>query len=382
MRLARSERVGPATYKRLLQRFGSAVAAVEGLPDLARAGGGKVPSLISHAAAEREFERAERAGARVLFFGEPDYPTLLALLHDAPPVLSVLGDVTQLARGGVAIVGSRNASGAGCLVAEQLAEGLAQAGQVVVSGLARGVDAAAHDGALRQGVTVAAVAGGLDQPYPPEHAPLQARIAERGAVVAEAPFGTAPQARHFPRRNRVIAGLALGIVVVEATARSGSLITARIGLEAGRELFAVPGSPLDPRCKGCNELIRQGAHLTETVEDVLAWLPAHPAEEGVQRLRLFAGPQRQLPGLGEPPSPFGGIDHTEIKAVRAQLEVLLGVTPVSVDDLVDRCQVSAAAVNAVLLELELAGRAEILPGNRVARPVTDADRDGSDRCGS
>jgi DNA processing protein len=236
----------------------------------------------------------------------------------------------------------------------------------VVSGLARGIDAAAHTGALQTGYTVAAIAGGLDVAYPPEHAALQRRIAEAGAVVTEAPLGTTPQARHFPRRNRIIAGLALGVVVVEAALRSGSLITARLAQENGRELFAVPGSPLDPRARGTNDLIRQGAHLTETAADVLANLPDHPSLQGLGRDPLFAsGPS---PGFEEPPPTWLEPPESPLDLAKARMQVidLLGTSPTAVDDVVRRCQFSAAAIMAVLLELELAGRVETLPGNRVA----------------
>jgi DNA processing protein len=265
------------------------------------------------------------------------------------------------------LVGARNASANGRRMAEKLAAALAGAELIVVSGLARGIDAAAHEGALAAdaGLTVAAVAGGLDMPYPPEHARLQQRVAEQGAVITEAPLGTAPQSRHFPRRNRLIAGLSLGVVVVEAALRSGSLVTARLAQEAGREIFAVPGSPLDPRCQGSNDLIRQGAHLTETEADVLANLPDHPLRQGIARDPLFArGP---APAAAEPavePVP----EHppaADLAGGRAQVLDLLGPSPTSVDDLVRRCQLSASAVVAVLLELELAGRVEMLPGNRV-----------------
>jgi DNA processing protein len=245
----------------------------------------------------------------------------------------------------------------------------------VVSGLARGIDAAAHEGALRAGSTVACVAGGLDVPYPPENAGLQARIAAGGAVVAEAPLGTAPQARHFPRRNRIIAGLALGVVVVEAALRSGSLITARLAQDAGREIFAVPGSPLDPRCRGTNDLLRQGAHVTETVADVLENLPDHPLREGIARSPLFAhGPP---PGFAEPaPVDFGDSDDAAAtdRAV-AKVARLLGPSPTHVDDLIRGCQLSAATVMAALLILEVAGRVEALPGNRMAL-LASPDPDG------
>ena len=303
LRLARTEGVGPVAYRRLLARYGSAAAALDALPGLARAGGRPSPQAVpSPDDAMRELRGFAKLGARMLFAGEPDYPPLLALLDDAPAAIAVLGDPALLANRAIALVGGRNASANGQRMAENLAAELARS-LVVVSGLARGIDAAAHAGAMQTGRTIAAVAGGLDMPYPPEHADLQRRIAESGAVVTEAPLGTAPQARHFPRRNRIIAGLALGVVVIEAALRSGSLITARLAQEAGRELFAVPGSPLDPRSRGANDLIRQGAHLTETAQDVLDNLPDHPSREGLARDPLFA--QDTAPGLAEPLESWG-----------------------------------------------------------------------------
>jgi len=377
LRLARADGVGPVAYRRLLRRYRSPAAALTALPELARAGGRAEPPAIPSASdAERELDGLARLGGRLLVLDQPDYPPLLALLDDAPPVLFVLGDPAVLVRRAVALVGGRNASANGLRIAESLAAELAAAGLVVVSGLARGIDAAAHEGALgarADGVTAltaAVVAGGLDQPYPPEHADLQRRIAESGAVITEAPLGTVPQSRHFPRRNRVIAGLSLGIVVIEAAPRSGSLITARLAQEAGRELFAVPGSPLDPRARGSNGLIREGAHLTESAADVLANLPDHPLRQGLARDPLFARPMP--PGLAEPPWPAleAWDDHLEtpedLAQVRTQVVDLLGPSPTAVDDLVRRCQFSAAAVVAALLELELAGRIETLPGHRVA----------------
>jgi DNA processing protein len=368
LRLARTEGVGPVTYRRLLRRFGSAAAALDALPRLARAGGrANAPSVPPVSDIDREMERLHRVGGRMLFLDGPDYPPLLALLDDAPPALAVLGRIDALSARAVGVVGARNASANGRRMAEKLAAALAGARLVVVSGLARGIDAAAHEGALasREGLTVAAVAGGLDVPYPPEHARLQQRIAEQGAVITEAPLGTAPQSRHFPRRNRLIAGLSLGVVVVEAALRSGSLVTARLAQEAGREIFAVPGSPLDPRCRGSNDLIRQGAHLTETEADVLANLPDHPLRQGIARDPLFArGPAPA--SADHPPEPVPEPPPVaEVASGREQVLDLLGPSPTSVDDLVRRCQLSAAAVMAVLLELELAGRVEMLPGNRV-----------------
>ena len=372
LRLARTDGVGPITYRRLLRRYGSAAAALDELPRLAEAGGrGKPLAIPSLHSAQRELERVARIGAKMLFLDSPGYPRLLALLDDAPPAIAVLGDTGTLHMRTVALVGSRNASNNGRQMAEDLAQGLADNGVAVVSGMARGIDAAAHVGAMRSGRTVACVAGGLDMPYPPEHVGLQQRIADGGAVVAEAPMGTAPQSRHFPRRNRVIAGLSLGVVVVEAALRSGSLITARLAQEAGRELFAVPGSPLDPRCRGANDLLRQGATMVENAADVLNNLPDHPGRVGIARSPMFArGPApEQMPrdgfpeaaedwGEGEPPPRERAESH------RIVLE-LLSPSPTSVDVLLRRCQLSASTVMSALLDLELAGRVEALPGNRV-----------------
>ena len=357
-RLARTEGVGPIAWRRLLARYGTAAAALAALPRLARAGGRDTPPAIpAPDDAGRELDRLTKLGARLLVLDQPDYPPLLALLEDAPPVIAVQGDAALLAARGVAVVGGRNASANGQRMAESLGAELARH-VTIVSGLARGIDAAAHRGALATGRTVAVVAGGLDMPYPPEHAALQARIAETGAVVAEAPLGTAPQARHFPRRNRIVAGLALGVVVVEAAQRSGSLITARVAQEAGREVFAVPGSPTDPRSRGTNDLLRQGAILTETAADVLDNLPAQPIYRGLPA----AEPP---PGLAEPclnpPD-----DAVDLPRVLSQVVDLLGPSPTAVDDVVRRCQFSPAAVMVALLELELAGRLEMLPGSRVA----------------
>ncbi|MGH7092903.1 MAG: DNA-processing protein DprA, partial [Stellaceae bacterium] len=272
MRLVRTETVGPVTFYALLRRFGSAGEALAQLPHLPRGGnGGRPVSALPRAEAERELAALDRLGARLVCWGEPDYPALLAEIDDAPPVLSVLGDPELLRRPMVAIVGARNASANGRRIAHDLAAGLGTAGIVVISGMARGIDAAGHAGALDTG-SVAVVAGGVDVVYPEENRGLYRALAERGAIVAELPPGTEPQARHFPRRNRIISGMALGIAVVEAAARSGSLITARFALEQGREVFAVPGSPLDPRCRGTNDLLRSGATLTENAGDIVTQL--------------------------------------------------------------------------------------------------------------
>ncbi|MFB9972115.1 DNA-processing protein DprA [Pseudoroseomonas cervicalis] len=290
---------------------------------------------------------------RAFLLGDDDYPPLLAELPSAPPALACIGDTELLGQPQVALVGARNASALGLRMAEELAEGLAESGLVVTSGLARGVDGAAHRGALRTGATIAVIPGGLDRAYPPEHAELQSLIAERGLVVAEAPLGTAPIARHFPRRNRIIAGLSLGVVVVEAGLRSGTLMTARLALEAGREVYAVPGSPLDPRCAGSNDLLRHGAQLTERARDVLDTLPSAP--------RRTAGAARR-PAPVEAALPLASpLDEA------GQLLDLIGSSPVVVDELLRRCHLSAAAVQALLLDLELEGRIQALPGNRVVR---------------
>jgi DNA processing protein len=368
LRLARTEGVGPVTYRRLMARFaGDAAEALAALPELAKAGGRAAPPHSPPLkAVARERARLTQMGGCLLFIGDTAYPPMMALLPDPPPVLSVLGDVAALRGRAVGVVGARNASANGQKMAEALGADLAAQGLVVVSGMARGIDAAAHAGALHVGRTVAAVAGGLDQPYPPDHADLQARIAARGAVVTEAPLGTAPQSRHFPRRNRIIAGLSLGLVVVEAALRSGSLITARLAQEADREIFAVPGSPLDSRCRGSNDLIRQGAHLTESAEDVLANLPADPRLVGLSRDPLFA----RDPGQGfadRLPAPDAPDPAIDLAGVQASLLALLSPSPTSIDDLIRGTQLPASAVMAALMQLELALRVDYLPGNRVVR---------------
>jgi len=307
-------------------------------------------------------------GGRLVVLGQADYPPFLADMPDAPPALAVLGDVALLSSRAVGIVGARNASANGMRVAQNLAADVAPH-LTVVSGLARGIDAAAHIGAMTAGRTIAVIAGGLDVPYPPEHETLQRQIAETGAVVAESPLGTAPMAKHFPKRNRIIAGLVLGLVVIEAAPRSGSLLTARLANEAGRELFAVPGSPLDPRCQGSNDLIRQGAHLTESAADILGNLPNHPALTGLARDPLFRHARN---GFSEAAAraPEPETDAASLREARRKIPPLIGPDPVAVDEIARRCQLSTAAVAAVLLELELAGRVETLPGNRVALTAT------------
>ncbi|MDR3514576.1 MAG: DNA-processing protein DprA [Azospirillaceae bacterium] len=353
LRLIRTENVGPITFFRLIEQFGSAAAALDALPTLARRGGRAKPLVVpAKAEIRRELEGHAKAGARLIAACEPDYPAALRLIDDAPPILSVLGHPALLTRRAIAIVGARNASTNGGKIAEKLARELGDAGFLVVSGLARGIDTHAHRGSLRTG-TAAVLAGGVDIVYPEENADLYRRVVEQGVVVAETALGTAPQARHFPRRNRIISGLALGVVVIEAALKSGSLITARLALDQNRELFAVPGSPLDPRCQGTNNLLREGAVVTENAEDVIAAL------------------SRSAPLLEEPenrgfvpivPAP---IDDTTLAAARALIEQGLSHSPVTVDELVRGCQLSAPVVLMVLLELELAGKLERQPGNLV-----------------
>jgi DNA processing protein len=355
LRLIRSENVGPVTFYQLLARFGSAEAALAALPEIARRGGRARPlSLFPRAAAERELQQLHAAGGRLLAWGEPDYPTALAALDDAPPLISVRGDSALFARHAVAVVGARNASANGRRFARDMAMQLGQQGLVVVSGLARGVDAAAHDGALASG-TIAVLAGGIDQVYPEENRGLHEQIAERGALIAELPVGTEPQARHFPRRNRIISGCSLGVLVVEAALRSGSLITARFALEQGRDVFAVPGSPLDPRCRGTNDLIRNGAILCETIDDVMRELqPRLGSVLGERKREAYTPTESIAPGDGE------------LARARDRLAELLSPTPVPVDELVRQCHLSPALVVTILLELELAGRVERHPGNQVS----------------
>jgi DNA processing protein len=350
LRLIRSENIGPVTYFQLLARFGSAAAALEAIPDLAARGGGRTPRLASRSAIEREIEAVERIGARYLFLGQGLYPPLLAELETAPPALIVKGHPSLLDRPMAAMVGARNASAAACRFARSLAQALGEAGTVIVSGLARGIDSAAHDGALETG-TIAVVAGGVDIFYPPENEARQRAIAERGLVVSEQPPGVEPRSRHFPSRNRIIAGLAYGTVVVEAAPRSGSLITARCAAECGREVMAVPGSPLDPRAQGCNQLIREGATLVQNAEDVLEAISP-------SRIRPFRQPDRDY-GAAQVPAEVDDEARTVI------VDLLSG-TPVPVDELVRQSGLAPAIVQTILLELEMGGRLDRHAGGKAS----------------
>lgn len=350
LRLIRTPHVGPVSWHHLMQRFGSGEAALEALPDLALRGGAGKARIASAEVAERELERAAQLGARHVFSDEDEYSPLLREVEGAPPVVVVRGDAAMLRRPCVAIVGARNASAVACRFARRLAADLAARDITVVSGLARGVDTAAHIGALG-GATVGVIASGIDIAFPPENAALQEKIASDQLLIAEQPPGAEPLARHFPSRNRIIAGLAHGTVVIEAAPRSGSLITARRAGDYGREVMAVPGSPLDPRAQGCNLLIRDGATLIQNVDDVLE--AVGPIDARMVR---------------EPPSPYAGasspLDAGD--GERRALVDLLGPTPVAVDELVRQSGQGAATVQLILLELELAGRVERHAGAKIS----------------
>ena len=351
LRLSRTENVGPVAFEQLLARYGSAARALEALPELSRRGGRIKPlSIPTEAAVDRELGAGEALGARLLAACEPDYPRLLAATDPPPPLLWIRGHARLLNQPAVAIVGARIASAAGQRFARELAADLGRSGHVVVSGLARGIDGAAHEGSLPTG-TVAVLAGGVDEVYPPEHGELYARIVAQGCVVSEREIGQRAQARDFPRRNRIISGLSLGVVVVEAELRSGSLITARLAGEQGREVFAVPGSPLDPRARGTNDLIRQGATLCEGAEDVLRGL------------------EKPLIAREDDRSRYSGradLDDEDVERVRERVAALLSPTPTPRDEIARLSSAPAPVVFAALVELSLAGRAVLLPGGMVA----------------
>lgn len=364
LRLIRSDNVGPATFRDLINHFGSAEAALDALPELSRRGGSTRSIRIATVAdAERELDTARRFGARFIGIGEPDYPPALRQIDAAPPLIAAKGDLEVGNLPAVGIVGSRNASISGAKFAAMMAREIGRAGYSVVSGLARGIDAAAHQASLDTG-TIAAMAGGLDQPYPPENIGLLDQICRgRGLAISEMPFGWEPRARDFPRRNRLIAGVALGVVVIEAAARSGSLITARLAGEFGRQVFAVPGSPLDPRCEGTNGLLKDGATVTTKPQDVLQALAP------ISELDLFSSNEAEEPtgeeagerSLAPPPN-----DDERLVIVQA-----LGPTPVEIDDIIRHTGLPASSVHLVLLELDIAGRLERHAGGFVSLSMMD-----------
>lgn len=366
LQLCRSGGVGPRTFFKLLRRFGSARRAYEELPRLAGdMGYDERWRRCRRDEAEAELEALTDLGCELIAFGEPAYPTRLAEIADPPPLFTLRGRAELLAAPGIAIVGARNASANGRLFARTLASDLAD-GLAVISGLARGIDTAAHEGALAaRGGTVAVIASGIDVPYPEDNAELMTRIGETGAVLSERPLGSVPQARHFPRRNRLIAGLSLGVVVVEAAPQSGSLITARLAGEYGREVMAVPGSPLDPRHRGTNQLLREGALLVESAEDVRAALGPLAEPPGARNPAATprAATRRPAPSNGQsdtPPPATGTGD------LLGRVRERLGPEPLLVDELIRQCHATTAEVQRALLELELEGRIERHPGNRVS----------------
>ena len=351
LRLIRSENVGPVTFRELVNHFGSGAAALDAAPELALRGGRSL-RVCSLAEAERELAALSRLGGQFVALGEPEYPSALRHVADAPPLLAVIGSTDVLRRPMIAIVGSRNASVAGRKFAAIVARGLGEAGYVVASGLARGIDGAAHEASIPTG-TVAVLAGGLDHLYPPEHADLAARIvAADGALVTEMPIGHEPRGRDFPRRNRIISGVSLGVVVVEAAERSGSLITARRAADQGRLVFAVPGSPLHPRAAGSNRLIKEGAHLVTRPDDVI---------EEIDPLREREGPTEAEEPAGDPLVPDEVSEDERERVIAA-----LGPTPVEIDEIIRFTGARPAVVYLVLLELALAGRLERHAGQRVS----------------
>jgi len=352
IRLIRTENVGPRAFRRLISRYGTATAALDALPDLARRGGQLiVPRTPTAAEAEGEIEALARFGGQFLAMTEPAYPAMLGHIDDAPPVIAVRGRLDLLNQPTIGVVGSRNASGSGLTMASRLSRDLGLGGWVIASGLARGIDAAAHKASLPTG-TIAVLAGGQDRPYPRENERLLEAIVDQGVVIAEMPMGWEARARDFPRRNRIVSGLSLGVLVIEAAERSGSLITARLAGEQGREVFAVPGSPLDPRAGGTNALIKQGAALVTEAEDVISAL------SGMHR-RLSSGGVEE-----ETPPPLGSPEPSD--DARGRLLALLSPAPLAMDDLVHLSRLSPGEIMVLLLELELAGRIEHHAGGRVS----------------
>lgn len=354
LQLTRTENVGPITFYNFIDRYGSAAKALEAIPEIAARSGRKKPlSIPPRAVIEKEYDRIRRLGGEIVTAADPAYPLALAATEDAPPVITVRGDPGLMNRPCLGMVGARNASINGRKFAAKLARELGQAGQVVVSGLARGIDTSAHEGALDTG-TIAVVAGGIDVVYPAENQKLYDQICEKGLVIAESPLGAAPRAQDFPRRNRIVSGLSLGVVVIEATLRSGSLITARLAGEQGRDVFAVPGHPLDPRAEGPNALIRDGAALIRNADDIL------------ETLNNFTGGMADsAPARFDPPPVANDAqDMPDFTEARKLVLARLSYTPIDVNELIRHCGLNTALTQTVLMELELAGNIQRLPGNR------------------
>ncbi|MEG9861988.1 MAG: DNA-processing protein DprA [Parvularculales bacterium] len=356
MQLIRSENIGPLTFYHLLNHYGNATAALEAAPELAWRGGKRHPlQLESRSKIEKELENATKQGIEIIALPEPSYPPLLRSLDDAPPLLLVYGNKHLLLKDSVAIVGARNASAGARRLAEDLARDLSSHGLIVISGLARGIDTMAHNGSLKGG-TIAVLAGGVDVIYPKENTDLYGHIRQKGVLVSEMPLGTEPLARYFPRRNRIISGCALGVIVVEAALRSGSLITARLALEQGRDVFAIPGSPLDPRSRGTNNLIRNGAMLAESAQDIITALePMRESPLESPTLDMKSGETCPAPDISDKD--------------RALIVDLLSTTPVEIDELTRQSGLDVATVMVTLLEMELAGRLVREPGQKVCLSV-------------
>ena len=354
LRLIRSENIGPITFIELIKRFGTASRALEALPDLTARSRGKSVRIASHSEAEAELSRIQSIGARLVCLGEPDYPLALRAVEASPPVLTVLGSTEILSRNTIAFVGSRNASLAGIKLTRKLAAEIGAAGYATASGLARGIDAAAHEATIATG-TIAVFAGGVDHIYPQENRGLAQNIAEGGgAIITEMPFGWQPRAQDFPRRNRIVAGLSLGLVVVEAARRSGSLISARLANEMGRLVFAVPGSPLDPRSEGANLLIQQGAQLVTCAEDIQQ--SVNPLTRGTEQTGYSLEDDAIHPPINDEP------DNSD----RAKVVAALDHTPVYIDEIIRHTKVDAAKVQMIILELDLAGKIERHAGTRIS----------------
>jgi len=384
LQLIRCENIGPRSFHKLMRRHGSAAAALDALPALIRQGSGQPAGrrivIAARELCAREFQAAQRMGARFVALGEPDYPRGLAYIEAPPPLICLRGDASLFKKPVVAVVGARNASGAGLAFTERLTRGLGEAGFVIVSGLARGIDGCAHKIALASG-TIGVLAGGLDKPYPPENLGLIEEVARRGALLSEMPLGCAPRGRDFPRRNRLVSGLALGVVVVEAERRSGTLITARFARDQGRELFAVPGSPLDPRAEGTNDLLNEGAFMCRNAGDVVDRL-APLAQRGAAGYGMLAEPGApdiherlwdeydDVPDLA--PAALPASDHRESEIAEAPpgapapVEQFLGPTPLSVDELARATERRPAEVRMRIQELELEGRIDRHSGDRVS----------------
>ncbi len=353
LRLIRSENIGPITFHNILRYYGSAARAIEAIPSMAkRSGARRNIRLAGKDVADREWSALRKAGAELIAWGEPGYPVRLMQLDDAPPLLSAKGNSAIADAPSIAIVGARNASAIAQRFTRDIAAELCRHGFAVASGLARGIDKAAHDGALAaDGETIAFIGTGIDITFPPENAGLFAQMAEHGLIMAEMPFGTPALAQNFPRRNRLISGASLGVLVIEAALKSGSLITARMAAEQGREVMAVPGSPLDPRCHGSNDLIRQGATLVERIDDILA---------------VIAPQTAPLPAAAPEARPLQPASEDDLGRAHGELDRLLSPTPVLIDDLIRLSGLPSALIHMALTEKELVGRLLRHPGGRVS----------------